>query len=133
MADIERALLDTSVVIDLGSLPEASLPRESAISAVTLAELTASVTGAKDPVRRVVRQRHLQATEALFDVLPLDAGAARAYGHVDVLVRELGRSPRARIADLLIAATAVAHDLPLLTRNPKDFVGLDSILLVVAI
>jgi hypothetical protein len=84
-------------------------------------------------VTQVVRQRHLQATEALFDVLPFDAGAARVYGHIDVLVRAAGRSPRARIADLFIAATAVAYDLPLLTRNPKDFVGLDSILTVVAI
>ncbi len=133
MTDIDRGLLDTSIVIDLASLPEQSLPRESAVSAVTLAELTAGVTSAKDPVTQVVRQRHLQATEALFDVLPFDAGAARVYGHIDVLVRAAGRSPRARIADLFIAATAVAYDLPLLTRNPKDFVGLDSILTVVAI
>jgi predicted nucleic acid-binding protein len=133
MTDIERGLLDTSVVIDLPTIPAESLPLESAISAITLAELTAGVAGAKDPVTRVVRQRHLQATEASFDVLPFDPGSARAYGHIDVLVRAVGRSPRARIADLFIAATAVANDLPLITRNPKDFVGLDSILAVVAI
>jgi predicted nucleic acid-binding protein len=133
MTDIERGLLDTSVVIDLPTIAMETLPRESAISAITLAELTAGVASAQHQVTRVVRQRHLQATEASFEVLPFDAGAARAYGHVDVLVRALGRSPRARIADLFIAAPAVANDLPLITRNPKDFVGLDSILLVVAI
>ncbi|QUQ68077.1 hypothetical protein [Kutzneria sp. CA-103260] len=57
----------------------------------------------------------------------------RAYGHIDVLVRAVGRNPRSRISDLYIAATAVANDLPLITRNPKDFVGLDSIPTVVPI
>jgi predicted nucleic acid-binding protein len=56
----------------------------------------------------------------------------RHYGHIYALVLATGRQPRGRIADLLIASTAVAYDLPLLTRNPKDFVGLDSIVRVVA-
>ncbi|MEV6604764.1 type II toxin-antitoxin system VapC family toxin [Kutzneria sp. NPDC051319] len=133
MTDIERGMLDTSVVIDIPTIPEASLPLECSISAITLAELTAGVANAQDPVKRVIRQRHLQATEASFEVLSFDPDAARAYGHIDVLVRAAGRSPRTRIADLFIAATAVANDLPLITRNPKDFVGLDSILTVVAI
>ena len=41
-----------------------------------------------------------------------------------------GRVGRRRFADLLIAATAVAHGLPLYTRNPKDLAGLERLLIV---
>jgi len=44
-----------------------------------------------------------------------------------------GRSSRTRLADLLIAATAAAHGLPLYTRNPADFAGLEQIVSIVAI
>ena len=44
-----------------------------------------------------------------------------------------GRSHRSRIADLLIAAVAHANNLPLYTRNPQDFVGLEAIVAVRAI
>ncbi|MFQ6272037.1 type II toxin-antitoxin system VapC family toxin [Kutzneria viridogrisea] len=126
-------MLDTSVVIDLSTIPEQDLPLECAISAVTLAELAVGVHTAKDVLQRTVRQHLLQATEASFDVLPFDAQAARTYAHVDTFVRAAGRKPRVRMADLLIAATAIANDLPLLTRNPKDFLGLESIVRVVQI
>ena len=44
-----------------------------------------------------------------------------------------GRTSRTRFADLLIAATAAAHGLPLYTRNPGDFIGLDEIVRVVGV
>lgn len=128
-----RALLDTSVVIDLAEIDEELLPLEGAISSITLAELSAGVSHAPDPFTRAVRLRALQAVEATFDVLPFDPDAARTYGQVDALIRVAGRKPRGRFADLLIAATAISQDLPLLTRNPKDLVGLESILTSVSI
>jgi predicted nucleic acid-binding protein len=133
MTELSRAILDTSVVIDINEVDRAHLPGEIAISAVTLAELTAGVGYATDPVERIGRQRALQAAEATFDVLPFDAESARAYGQVDLLVRLAGRKPRGRTADLFIAATAVANDLPVLTRNPKDFVGLESLVQIISI
>ena len=44
-----------------------------------------------------------------------------------------GRQPRGRAADLMIAATAASNGLPLYTSNPKDFVGLDELVEIVAV
>jgi predicted nucleic acid-binding protein len=44
-----------------------------------------------------------------------------------------GRTHRSRLADLLIAAVAHANGLTLYTRNPSDFVGLESLIHVVAV
>jgi len=70
--------------------------------------------------------------EAMFDALPFDASCARAYGRVYSAIAETGRKARGRRAvDLLIAATAVAHELPLYTRNAGDLRGLEGLLEVV--
>jgi hypothetical protein len=130
----ERGLLDTSVVIDLEHVPAGSLPLEVAISAVTLAELTAGPHATDDPKERSRRQDRLQRTEAAFDSLPFDADAARAYGRVFSAVKNAGRKPRgARAVDLLIAATAVAEGLPLYTRNPDDFLTLDDLIEIITV
>jgi predicted nucleic acid-binding protein len=130
----ERGLLDTSVIIDLETIPAASLPVEIAISAITLAELAAGPHATDDPAERSRRQDRLQRTEATFDPLPFDADAARAYGRVFSAVMNAGRKPRgARAVDMLIAATAVAASLPLYTRNPNDFESLAILVEVIAI
>jgi len=130
----ERGLLDTSVVVDLETIPAACLPLEVAISAVTLAELAAGPHATDDPTERSRRQDRLQRAEAAFDPLPFDAGAARAYGLVFSAVANVGRKPRGgRAVDLLIAATAVAAGLPLYTRNPEDFEPLDDLIEVIAV
>lgn len=130
----ERGIIDTSVVIDLERVDPASLPSELAISAVTLAELAAGPHATTDPTERARRQDRLQRTEATFEPVPLDGGVARAYGRVYAAVRAAGRQARGRRAfDLLIAATALASDLPLYTRNPSDFDGLGSLLEIVAV
>lgn len=129
-----RGLIDTSVVIDLDVLDPQHLPRELAVSAVTLAELAAGPHATKDARERARRQDRLQRTEATFDPLPVDADVARAYGRVYAAVMATGRKARGRRAtDLLIAATAVAAGLPLYTRNPADFSGLSHLLDVVAV
>ena len=133
MAEPTRGLLDTSVVIDHDIVDPASLPDESTIAAVTLAELAAGPHATGDDVERARRQDRLQWAAATWEPLPLDAEAARAYGLVFTATRAAGRSSRTRLADLLIAATAAAHGLPLYTRNPGDFIGLDGIVRVVGV
>lgn len=133
MADPTRGLLDTSVVIDHDLIVAGELPDESAIAAVTLAELAAGPHAAQDEQERARRQDRLQWAAATWDPLPFDADAARAYGLVFAATRSVGRSSRARFADLLIASTAAANGLPLYTRNPDDFAGLDQIVTVVPI
>ena len=133
MAEPTRGLLDTSVVIDHDVVDPALLPDESAIAAVTLAELAAGPHATGDAGERARRQDRLQWAAATWEPLPLGAGAARAYGRVFAATRAAGRSSRTRLADLLIAATAAAHGLPLYTRNPADFIGLDEIIHVVAV
>ncbi|MDE3156898.1 MAG: type II toxin-antitoxin system VapC family toxin [Acidobacteriota bacterium] len=133
MAEPTRGLLDTSVVIDHDIIDPERLPDESAVAAVTLAELAAGPHVARDEQERARRQDRLQWAAATWDPLPFDADAARAYGRIFAAVRAAGRSGRARLADLLIAATAVANGLPVYTRNPKDFAGLEGIVTVVAV
>lgn len=129
-----RGLVDTSVVIDLDVIKPEYLPRELAVSAITLAELAAGPHATKDARERARRQDRLQRTEATFDPLPVDANVARAYGRVYAAVMATGRKARGRRAtDLLIAATAVAAGLPLYTRNPADFTGLSELLDVVGV
>lgn len=129
-----RGLLDTSVVIDLEQLDAADLPLEVAVSAVTMAELAAGPHAASDPDESARRQDRLQRAEAAFDPLPFDADAARACGRVFAAVATAGRTARgARAADLLIAATALAAQLPLYTRNGHDFDALDGLVEVVVV
>lgn len=124
-----RGLIDTSVVIDIERVAPDALPSEMAIAAVTLAELAAGPHAAGDPTERARRQERLQRTEATFDAIPFDAAAARAYGRVYAEVASGGRKSRGKRApDLLIAATALAAELPLYTRNPSDFDGLDTLI-----
>jgi predicted nucleic acid-binding protein len=121
-------LLDTSVVIDLGDIDPDELPGRISISAITMAELAAGPHATDDPAERARRQDRLQRAESTFDPLPFDADAARAYGRIYASVLAAGRKARGRRAvDLLIAATALSHDLPLYTRNPDDFVQLDGV------
>lgn len=129
-----RGLLDTSVIIDLERLDPTRLPIESAVSAITMAELAAGPHATSDPDERARRQDRLQRAEAVFDPLPFDTEALRAYGRVYAAVVVAGRKARgARAVDLLIAATACSAGLPLYTRNPDDFRALNDLLDVIAV
>ena len=122
-----RGLLDTSAVIDLAELDVTQLPSECMISAITLAELSVGALVATNARERAARQAHLQQAEADFDPVPFDAACARTFGRVAASLRRSGRKTQARAYDALIAATAITHELPLYTRIPADFTGIDGL------
>jgi predicted nucleic acid-binding protein len=127
-----RGLIDTSVVIGIDAVDTDRLPAKVSISTLTLAELTSGPHAVSDEMERARRQRRLQRFEAGIDAIAFDAACARAYGLIYVGVVNLGRKPRgARAVDLMIAATALAHDLPLYTLNASDLRGLESLLAIV--
>ena len=137
-----QGLIDTNVLILRRWVDARQLPNELAISSVTLAELSAgphqvrpnSEQDAYDEhAERARRLDVLQRAESEFEPIPFGAEAARTYGRVVAAVVAAGRKPRRRAADLMIAATAIAEDLPLFTANPDDFIGLDELLTVVAV
>jgi toxin FitB len=125
-----RALLDTSVVVAGDVSP---LPGELAISCATIAELHFGVLVARDEGVRAHRLRRLTRLQRRFDPLPIDDAVAASYGQLAAAVVQAGRQPRARVMDLLIAATAHAHDARLYTRNAKDLAGLDALVEVVPV
>jgi len=121
------------VLIDHDLVDPALLPDESAIATISLAELAAGPHATSDEQERARRQDRLQWAAATWDALPFEAEAARLYGRLFAATRAAGRSSRTRVADLFIAATAVAHGLPLYTRNPSDFAGLEQIVTVIGV
>lgn len=127
----ERGVLDTSTVILLTEIRDATqLPAEPLITSVTLAELSVGPLVANTETTRADRQAHLQQAESDFDPLPFDSAAARAFGRVASSLRRSGRKANARAFDALIAATAMANDLPVYTCNPSDFAGIDGLVVV---
>ncbi|MFA4841122.1 MAG: type II toxin-antitoxin system VapC family toxin [Agrococcus sp.] len=131
---MSAGLLDTSVVIDWHDPDVARrLPAEIAISAITAAELAAGPHLAGTKVEAARRQARLQEVESRFEPLPFDAAAVTSYGLVVAAVVSAGRTPRSRLADLLIAATAHANGLAVYTRNGDDFASLHELIDVVVI
>lgn len=123
-----RAVLDTSVLI---GTELAELEGELAISVVSLAELHYGVLVGRDRAVRGERLRRLTALRTRFDPIPVDDAVATSYGLLASAVAGVGRSPRPRSIDLLIAATAHAHAARLYTRNASDLVGLETELEIV--
>jgi predicted nucleic acid-binding protein len=123
-------------------LDPTELPAEMAISAITLAELSAgphlvrSSDGQgsyNEHEERARRLDVLQRAENEFDPIPFGVEAARAYGRVAAAVVAAGRKPRRRVADQMIASIAIAEDLPLYTTNPADFTGLENLLTIIPV
>ncbi|GAA1122664.1 hypothetical protein GCM10009630_20660 [Kribbella jejuensis] len=138
----QQGLLDTNIMILRKWIDPAELPAEIAISAITLAELSAGPHEVRsnheqddydEHAERARRMDVLQRAESEFDPIPFDAEAARAYGRVCAAVVSAGRKPRRRVADLMIASIAIAEDIPLFTTNPDDFKGLEGLLTVVPV
>jgi len=137
-----QGLLDTNILILRDWINPAELPDEMAISAITLAELSAGPHEVRpnseqdlydEHAERARRLEVLQRVENEFDTVPFDAEAARIFGRVTAAVVAAGRKPRRRIADLMIASTAIAEGLPLFTTNPDDFAGLGRLVRIVSV
>src|SRR4029077_12708887 len=118
MTELTRGLLDTSVLIDHDVIDPASLPDESAISTITLAELAAGPHATEDKDERARRQDRLQWASTTWDPLPFDGEAARMYGRMFAAARAAGQSSRARLPGLLFFFTAAAQGFPFFTRKP---------------
>ncbi len=120
------ALLDTSVLIaqetgrrlDLGSLPD-----ETAVSVITIAELHAGVLAAADTATRARRLATLDALSVI-DPLPVTVEAARHWAMMRVRLAEQGRS--VKINDLWIAAVAVANGMDVITQD-GDFDAIEKV------
>lgn len=119
-----KVILDTSVLIARHPLPP---DVKAGISTISLAKLHFGVLKTKDPDERAHRAAHLGRIESAFATHPLDARVARALGQLQAAIASRGGSPRARTADLVIAATAIAHEAVLFTRNYKDFKIVDDL------
>lgn len=127
-----RGLADISVAVDQDSLASVASDVEIAISALTFAELLAGLRTASNELMRARRKAHLLRIEAWVEALPFDLACARAWAQIYAAIERIGRKPRgSRAIDLMIAATALAHDLPLYTLNPKDLRGLEDLIEIV--
>ncbi|RCW40144.1 hypothetical protein DFQ14_11223 [Halopolyspora algeriensis] len=132
MSHYSTSLLDTSVVIDFPAEAVNEHAAAHSISSVTLAELAYGMH-TPDVVENSRRQERYVQVRSTFDILPFDEHCAHLYGALAGLVRKLGRDPRPRRMDLMIAAVAGVNQLPLITRNPKDFVGLETAVTVLGV
>jgi tRNA(fMet)-specific endonuclease VapC len=126
----ETGILDTNAVINLEHLQPEHLPLKPLITTVTLAELSVGPLTAQAETIAVARQTHLQMAEADFEPLPFDVAAARSFGSVAASLRGAGRKAKARTFDAMIAAIALATDLPVYTCNPDDFSGIEGLQVV---
>jgi predicted nucleic acid-binding protein len=116
----DRGLLDTSVFIagKTGrALDGSGLPQESAISAVTIAELQVGVLAAPNTGVRARRMATLGAISDI-EVLVIDEAVAANWALLRVHLAESGR--RLNVNDVWIAATALAHEIPVVTQD-HDF------------
>ncbi len=116
-----RALLDTSVVIGTeAGRRVGELPAESALSVITIEELSLGVRIAEAHERTesaVTRRATLDMVLANFEVLPVDRAAAEHSARI----RAAGRLVNRRFGplDALIAGTAAARGLPLYTQDAQ--------------
>jgi predicted nucleic acid-binding protein len=124
------SIMDTSIVV-ASKVPY--MEGELAVSSATVAELSFGVLVAKDADTRARRLRRLAVLRDHIKALPIDDAVADSYGQMAAAVAAVGRQPRARTMDLLIAATAHAHNARLYTRNASDLVGLEDLVEIVAI
>jgi predicted nucleic acid-binding protein len=122
---VSRGLLDTSVFIarEGRALDMASIPDEVSVSVVTYAELRAGVLAATDVD---VRSRRLSTLQVVADLqpLPIDAAVADEWARLRLLLAEARR--RVNVNDTWIAATALAHGVPVVSQD-RDYETLSEI------
>jgi len=100
------------------------------VSAVSYAELHFGVQAAGSEPVRLARQHRLTVIQATYGHgLAFTDDTAHHYGLLCGRLRQLGRSPRGRALDLMIAATALSLGVTLVTRNADDVERLGVIVL----
>lgn len=130
MTSPDTALADTSVWIDPPADGMTAHAATVAVSMVSIAELQYGLTTGGQ-LQMLARRRRLQAILAHHQVVHLDLPTTELFGVFARMLRDIGRNPRPRRFDLLIAATAARHQMTLLTRDRDGFVGLEAALRVV--
>jgi predicted nucleic acid-binding protein len=127
---LSRGILDTSVLVADDLAP---IPGELAISIASIAELQFGVLVAKNDKTRAIRLSRLGSIQRRFDPLPVDEAVADSYARLAARIVAVGRQPRARVMNLLIAATAHAHDAIVYTRNAADLAGIEDLVTIASI
>ena len=119
-------LIDTSVLIaaERGRLDPAALQRERddeeiAMAAITASELLHGVHRLRNAVARARAERFVEELLDLIPVLPFDLDVARVHARLDAELSAAGTA--VGDADLMIAATAVALDYRIATRDLRSF------------
>jgi predicted nucleic acid-binding protein len=126
---VTRALADTSVFIAHESgrrLSEERLPNELAVSVISVGELRAGVLAATDVGTRDRRLATLIDVSTL-DPLPIDDRVAEAWARLRIMLRDAGK--RMPVNDSWIAATALAHGVPVATQD-DDYIELEGLAVI---
>ena len=110
----ERGVLDTSVIIDFDNLDASVLPREVAVTAITMAELAAGPHATTNPDERARRQDRLQRAEAAFGLLVQAATSLVAYSFERMLrnawaAEKAGTSRSANMEEALFRLDKSVH------------------------
>lgn len=117
-------LIDSNVWIaaergDLDLVQVLSAQASPAISAITLSELLHGVHRANTSARRAVRERFVEHLANAVPILPVDREVARIHARIGATLQTQGVVVGAH--DLLIGCTALAHDIPIVTRDLRSF------------
>jgi predicted nucleic acid-binding protein len=126
---VTRALADTSVFVTLEQdrPRRRTVPDEILVSVVTVGELQLGVLMAADGPTRATRLKTLTYVESTFEPVPIDAAAAREWARLVAHCRRKRR--RVPVNDLWIAATAIVHDVSVLTQD-ADYDGIPGLRVV---
>lgn len=117
---MRSGLLDTSVFIARETTrPLGELPERVAVSVITLGELELGVLAADDSEVRARRGETL-ALARESDPLPVTEAVMSAWARIVDDCRRAGIHRTVRLTDSLIAATAVAHGMAVVTQD-QDF------------
>jgi len=119
-------LVDSSVVIagergdlDLAAIVKGNPDEAFALSAIGASELFHGLHRTRTEAQRMRRQRFLDYIFDLMPVLPFDLQVARVHSAIWARLSRTGTSVGER--DLMIAATALAHDYRVATRDARSF------------
>ena len=126
---MSEGLADTSIFIGRESgrgIDVSALPDQIGVSVITIGELRAGVLTARDVSTRDRRLDTLMAAMTL-DPLPVDARVADEWARLRVLLRDAGL--RMPVDDSWIAATAMAHGVPIVTQD-ADYVDLPGLTVI---